>query len=181
MAAFQTPTAIPLGAAKKDIPDLDIFPFAEQKIEQTRGLRRLLFRILPYHTLGPLKYELRMALVRLQALPKAHTYKGCQNLLVNVGAGAHGRDGWVNIDAHSAKNVSLVCDARKRLPFLEGAVKGIFVSTFLSISTTQKRCPISWSSVVGVLCLGGVLRIIVPDAEKYLTAYVEGGGRISER
>ena len=43
MAAFQTPTAIPLGAAKKDIPDLDIFPFAEQKIEQTRGLRRLLF------------------------------------------------------------------------------------------------------------------------------------------
>jgi predicted SAM-dependent methyltransferase len=160
---------------KRAIPDLDIFPFGKHRVEQATGVKKFLLAVLPYHTLAPLKYELRMAFVRLRAITKPYSYKGCRDLLLNIGAGAHGRNGWVNIDGYKAKNVCCVYDARKRLPFSEGAARGIFCEHFFEHLDYTEEVPYFLAECHRVLCPGGVLRIIVPDGGKYLTAYVQGG------
>jgi len=160
---------------KKNIPNLDILPYGKQKVERARGFKKLLIGVLPYHTLSPLKYELRMAFVRLQSFGQACAYKSRQDLLVNIGAGAHGQDGWINIDAYSSKNTHCIFDARKRLPFSDSTVKGIFCEHFFEHLDYTEEVPYFLFECHRVLRQGGVLRIIVPDAERYLTAYVRGG------
>jgi predicted SAM-dependent methyltransferase len=164
-----------LRSMKRHITNIDIFPYGKQKVERARGVKKLLLGILPYHTLFPLKCELRMALVRLRSLGKWYAYKTRKDLLVNIGAGAHGQDGWINIDAYHAKNIHCVFDVRKRLPFADHAVKGIFCEHFLEHLDYTEEVPYFLSECHRVLRPGGVLRIIVPDAERYLAAYARGG------
>ena len=60
---------------KKDIPNLELYPYGKQRVEQAKGVTKMLCKIFPFHLLSPLLYELKVLLVRLKGLGKSHTYK----------------------------------------------------------------------------------------------------------
>jgi predicted SAM-dependent methyltransferase len=137
--------------------------------------KKLLLRLLPNHLLNHLNSELQMLLVRLRSANRARAYYQKKNLLLNVGAGEHGKNGWINLDAFSQTSINCVYDARKKLPFPSGSVKGIFCEHFFEHIDYAEEAPKFLSECYRVLREDGVLRIIVPDAEKYLIAYAQGG------
>jgi predicted SAM-dependent methyltransferase len=159
----------------RDIPSLELFPHGKQRVEEARGVKRVLLRILPHHALSLLKHELHMTRVRLGARGAARAQAGGTDLLVNIGAGGDGREGWVNMDAFESRNVNCVYDVRKQLPFADGVVRGIFCEHFFEHLDYVEEVPYFLSECLRVMKPGGVLRIVVPDAERYIMAYAKGG------
>lgn len=161
---------------QRSIPQLEIHPFYGQAQAQRRGLRqRLLAGLLPLHTYVPLRQELQLARLRLRQRQVARHYRDRRDLLVNLGAGALGRAGWINVDAVAAPGVNCVYDCRTRLPFASHSVRGIFCEHFFEHIDYTEEAPAFLAECWRVLQPGGVLRLIVPDAERYLRAYCAEG------
>lgn len=98
------------------------------------------------------------------------------NLYANIGCGDAGLPGdWVNIDFAIYKNVTYTFDCRRELPFADGTVKGIFCEHFFEHIDYVTDVPYFLADCCRSLKKGGVLRIVVPDAEKYLRGYCEEG------
>ena len=94
----------------------------------------------------------------------------------NIGAGGAGLAiGWVNIDYTQCKNVHYIFDCRKELPFAANSVKGIFTEHFFEHIDFNEEVPYFLKEAHRVLQSDGCIRIIVPDAEKYLTGYCSDG------
>ncbi|MEO0843499.1 MAG: methyltransferase domain-containing protein [Cyanobacteria bacterium J06632_19] len=97
------------------------------------------------------------------------------NLLVNIGCGPFGQENWVNLDLHPHPNVTLAIDTRRKLPFVDNSCLGIHVEHFLEhLEPNDERTPFLQECR---RCLqdNGVLRIIVPDIELYIKAYLQPG------
>jgi predicted SAM-dependent methyltransferase len=152
----------------------DFYTAGVKKVHQRVGIRRLVLDAIPKPLLKQIDFELHMLLVRLRARKAARAYLGKTDLLVNVGAGDEGRNGWINVDGYQAKGITLCCDARKYLPFPDKSVKGIFSEHFFEHLDYTEEAPGFLAEAHRVLKEGGVLRLIVPDAERYLKAYVQG-------
>ncbi|NJO06324.1 MAG: methyltransferase domain-containing protein [Chloroflexaceae bacterium] len=71
--------------------------------------------------------------------------------------------------------ITCVYDCRKHLPFPDGSVRGIFCEHFFEHLDYTEEVPIFLSECARVLQPGGVLRLIVPDVERYLRAYLADG------
>lgn len=156
--------------------ELDIFPFYGRESRQPSNyLKRFLYKIIPAHTLLPFWAELRFAWIRLAGFMVRKKFRNAKNLWVNVGAGKQGMEGWVNIDAYDQPGVNCVYDCRKHLPFSANSVQGIFSEHFLEHLDYTEEVPMFLLECHRVLVPGGVLRIIVPDAEKYLKGYCQNG------
>ena len=155
--------------------DCDFYSVWPRMLEQASATRKLLLKFFPRHLLSPLKFEIHMLLLRMSTLTKASKYQGQKNLLVNIGAGDAGKPDWVNIDAFKTESVNCVYDARKRLPFSDNSVKCIFSEHFIEHLDYNEEVPYFITECYRVLQKGGVIRIIVPDAEKYIRAYTKGG------
>ena len=155
--------------------DSDFYSVWPKMLEQDSAGRKLLLKFFPRHLLSPLKFELHMLLVRMSSFTKASKYQDQKDLLVNIGPGDSGKIGWVNIDAFKTKSVNCVYDARKRLPFSDNSVKCIFSEHFVEHLDYNEEVPYFIAECYRVLKKGGVLRITVPDAEKYIRAYMKGG------
>ena len=100
---------------------------------------------------------------------------GRQDLKVNIGCGPFGLPGWVNLDLYSHEKVTLRTDCRYRIPLADESCEGIHVEHFL-----EHMSPIDERSRFLRECLrclqpGGILRVIVPDAELYIRAYLAPG------
>jgi predicted SAM-dependent methyltransferase len=119
-----------------------------------------------------------------------------KELKLNLGCGLNAPSGWVNIDASLTAKLSrviwlykVVCkigrikpipwpenikivDIRKGLPFSDGSVNAIFSShmlehmTYEDVNFVVKEC-------YRCLCVGGVMRIIVPDLYEITKKYVD--------
>jgi len=139
------------------------------------GLRRTLERLLPRHSVAALRFELRAALVRLTSRGTRRRLRGRRGLVVNVGAGSQGRSGWENLDLVVCPGITAVWDCRTSLPFDDGAVRGLFTEHFLEHLDRDEEVPVFLGECRRVLEPGGTLRIVVPDMERYLRAYVEAG------
>jgi predicted SAM-dependent methyltransferase len=161
----------------RPVPLTGVFPrFAEQNLDPRRGrFGRLLGRVLPRHVVAPLRFELHAARVRLGARAVERRLRGGRGLRVNLGCGDQGKPGWVNVDLYAAPGVNCLYDCRKRLPFADGAVVAIFCEHFFEHLDFTEEVPFFLDHCRRVLEPGGVLRIVVPDFERYLRAYVEGG------
>ena len=155
--------------------DCDFHSVWSRMLEEASATRKLLLKFFPRHLLSPLKFEIHMLLVRMSTFTKANQYQDQKNLLVNIGSGDAGKIGWVNIDAFKAKSVNCVYDARKRLPFSDNSVKCLFSEHFVEHLDYNEEVPYFITECYRVLKKGGVIRIIVPDAEKYIKAYTKGG------
>ena len=157
-------------------PDpIDMYPHLDKMHKNRSGLKGLLHKLnpLPLHVYLPLRFELYQAKVRFFAKGAHRKYRGKKGLLVNIGPGPNAKQGWVNLDIAKKGGVNCVYDCRKSLPFEDNSVKGIFMEHCLEHIDYTEEVPHFISEVYRVLEPGGVIRIIVPDMEKYLRAYCE--------
>ena len=135
---------------------------------------RLALSLLPVHTLAELRLEVRLAWLRLSRRGVDPRYLTATDLLVNVGCGSGGLEGWVNIDCFPAPGVTCVRDCRTALPLPSGSASGIFTEHFLEHLDYYEEAPRFLEECRRVLRPGGTLRVIVPDGSKYLNAYCTG-------
>jgi predicted SAM-dependent methyltransferase len=99
-----------------------------------------------------------------------------RELLVNLGCGPFGHEGWVNLDLYACHpNVTLTTDCRWTLPLADGSCAGIHVEHFIEHLCPFDERPSFLSECRRCLRQGGVLRLVVPDGEKYIRAYVAEG------
>jgi len=162
----------------RNIPSLDIYPNFQSRLVGKVGIRRALLTALPFiprHAYHPFACEIRNAFRRLyhRSGQIRKRFRNDRGLMVNVGCGASGQAGWVNLDLLELPGVTCVYDCRKSLPFADESVSCIFTEHFLEHIDYCEEIPCFISECYRVLEPGGVIRIIVPDAEKYIRAYCE--------
>lgn len=136
---------------------------------------RLRRSVLPDYAYHPIRFELSMLGLRLRAARVRARYRDQRDLLVNVGCGARGREGFVNVDGMAAPGVSCVYDCRASLPFADQSVRGLFSEHFFEHLHYEEEVPAFLAECRRVLAPQGVLRLIVPDGGQYLRAYSAGG------
>ena len=153
------------------VEHLDIYSFYGKSLATQPLAKRLVYRLIPQHTVLPFWSEVRIGLVRVRARQVEQAWRGRRNLLLNIGAGNFGKPGWVNIDVFRGNGINCLYDCRKKLPFDDGAAQGIFCEHFFEHVDYTEEAPFFLSECLRVLAPGGVLRLIVPDAGRYLRAY----------
>ena len=114
-------------------------------------------------------------LLRLKGGRVVGRYRNSDNLLVNIAPGHDAKSGWVNVDVQKGPLIDCLYDCRKSLPFRDESVRGIFCEHFFEHLDYTEEVPYFLSECHRVLKKGGVLRLILPDAERYLRAYCNGG------
>ncbi len=157
------------------MPHPDISPFYRRKLASLAGWKRMLVALLPLHVLYVLRTELCLLRVRLTGWTAPQRYRHARDLRVNIGCGSRGHPDWVNVDFMALPSVNCVYDCRKRLPFPDGSVRMIFTEHFFEHIDYTEETPCFLSECRRVLKAGGVLRIVVPDAGRYLRAYAADG------
>jgi predicted SAM-dependent methyltransferase len=94
------------------------------------------------------------------------------NINLNIGCGPFGQDGWVNVDLMNLRNVSFTFDTRRNLPFENNTVSRIRVEHFFEHIDKDYEAPAFLDECKRVMQDGAVLRIVVPDIEKFINAYI---------
>jgi len=130
-------------------------------------------------TFDTLRFEMACLVQRLSnALsPQYHLnlrrLRKLRGLSVNLGSGGYGLPGWVNIDAisHHA-DIFMAYDIRRPLPFMNGQVKRLFAEHVVEHIDFRDEVPRLFAEMFRVLEAGGICRIIVPDAARFMSAYV---------
>jgi predicted SAM-dependent methyltransferase len=97
--------------------------------------------------------------------------RAARKLRVNVACGPHILADFVNLDLHPCSLEIVAWDCRWSLPFSDNSVAAIRVEQFVEHLETREELPSFLRDCVRVLEPGGVLRVIVPDAERHLRAY----------
>jgi predicted SAM-dependent methyltransferase len=95
------------------------------------------------------------------------------NTSLNIGCGPFGHDGWVNIDLMKLRNVSFTFDTRRKLPFKNNTVSRIRIEHFFEHIDKSYEAPALLDECKRVMQDGAVLRIVVPDIEKFINAYIK--------
>jgi len=159
------------------IPLTDIYPHhAEHWLVPAGTWRgRLLRKLLPRHLVLPLKFELHALKVRLHGREVVRRFRRADDLLVNIGCGGFGKPGWVNLDLVALEGVDCVYDCRTSLPFADASVRGIFCEHFFEHLDFVEEVPRFLAECRRVLKPAATIRLVVPDFERYLRAYVAGG------
>lgn len=151
-------------------------------IKQRAG--RILFRHLPVsrHVFDHLRLELNAFLVRTnhRILPtyrrKAAALKRMKGLLVNIACGPFGKpDGWINLDLSPIHGLYMRADCRRSLPLGTDSCRGIHVEMFVEHLDPEEELNSFLAECHRALEPGGVLRVIVPDAELFIRAYLSEG------
>jgi predicted SAM-dependent methyltransferase len=127
-----------------------------------------------------LRDEVAAFLVRLQnaCVPwrrsRMRRLRAMRGVYVNVACGPQVLADYVNLDLRSADPAVFTCDIRRNLPIGDGAARGIRAEQFVEHLEAREELPSFLRACYRTLVPGGVLRIIVPDAERYLQAYCRG-------
>ena len=97
-----------------------------------------------------------------------------RELRVNVACGPQILPGFVNLDLFPGCQDVVGWDCRRRLPLADRSAAGIRAEHFVEHLEPREELPAFLDDCRRALRPGGVLRIIVPDAERYLRAYCRG-------
>lgn len=154
---------------------LHLNPFFGLRAAQARGMSRLLLALFPLHLLTQVRFELTVLGHRLRHFRTRRQWRGRRDLLLNLGCGGNGRKGWVNLDAFAAPGVNCVCDCRRGMPLADASCLGIFTEHFFEHVDYTEEVPALLDECRRVLVPGGLIRIVVPDAGRYLAAYAAAG------
>jgi len=100
-------------------------------------------------------------------------FSSLNNISLNIGCGPFGQQGWINVDLMALKNVSFTYDSRKHLPFKNRTVARIRVEHFFEHLDKSFEVPYFLDECKRVMQEGAVLRIAVPDIEKFIAAYTK--------
>jgi predicted SAM-dependent methyltransferase len=96
-------------------------------------------------------------------------FRGQRELRLNIGCGSNVAHGWVNIDLWGPPGIYR-WDCRRGIPFDSEAVKAIFAEHVFEHFTPAVGAQFL-SECYRCLEPGGVVRVVVPDAGKYLRFY----------
>lgn len=148
------------------------------------GLRRraglVLRRLAPFghRTFDLVRFDVEIAIQRLKnALSPRYRRQlralaRQRGLSLNVGSGGFGRSGWINIDARPThRDILFTHDLRRPLPLPDGSARRIFAEHVIEHLDFRHEIPGVLRDFHRLLEAGGTLRIIVPDAGRYLQAY----------
>ena len=92
-------------------------------------------------------------------------------LQVQIGCGNRRQDGWENLDLQRLAGV-WTWDCRRGLPFADNSVSVIFSEhVFEHLDRPRSSAPFL-AECLRCLEPGGIIRLVVPDAELYLRAYM---------
>jgi len=98
-------------------------------------------------------------------------HEGSRELRVHIGCGGHELAGWINVDNHPAP---LAINLDWGLPLPSGSARYVFVAHLLEHLFHPAQSSRLLAEIRRVLAPGGVVRVVVPDIEKYLRAYASG-------
>ncbi len=148
-------------------------------------LKQRIGRVLPEwtglsrRTIAIVRFELACAWQRLRNFfsPSYHrkirALQDMREISVNFGSGGRGLDGWINIDAMAGHgDLYIASDIRRSLPFRDGSVRRILAEHVIEHLDFRDDVPRVFAGFHRMLQPGGVVRIIVPDAARYMAAYV---------
>lgn len=143
---------------------------------------RALFANLPItrFLFDQLRFEANAWLVRWQnaVLPvrrrRLRQIRAMRHVLVNVACGPQILDGFLNLELVGPPP-RVRWDCRTGVPVADEAAAGIRVEHFVEHIEPREHLPAFLRDCRRALEPGGVLRVIVPDAERYLRAYCEPG------
>jgi predicted SAM-dependent methyltransferase len=127
-----------------------------------------------------LRFEANAWIVRTQnaVLPgrraRLREIRAMRHALVNVACGPQILDGFVNVELVGPPP-RVRWDCRTSVPIADEGAAGIRVEHFLEHIEPREHLPAFLRDCRRALEPGGVLRIIVPDAERYLQAYCQPG------
>jgi predicted SAM-dependent methyltransferase len=97
-----------------------------------------------------------------------------RSVLVNVACGPHVAEGFLNVDLLPSSPAVVAWDCRRSIPVSDAAAASVRVEHFLEHLEPREEVPVFLNDVHRALQPGGVLRVIVPDAKRYLEAYCRG-------
>ncbi len=150
---------------------LGLGPHAERQLAQRTGVgieRRLMALLAATDglrvELGALRQPYLESQCSALGLPKDP-----RELKLHIGCGKGLLDGWVNIDVYPAP---LAMNVLWGLPFGDGSARCVFVSHLLEHLFYPRDVQPFLKEVRRVLAPGGVLRMVVPDIEQCIEAYV---------
>ena len=147
-----------------------------------RALGRWLIPRLPVNrrTFDILRFELGCSLQRLRNACSVRYHlrlrklRNRTRLSVNFGSAGRGLADWINIDARSNhEHLYIAYDIRRSLPFQDGQVRRIFAEHVIEHVDFRDDIPHVFREFRRILEPGGVVRIVVPDAERFMSAYVQ--------
>jgi predicted SAM-dependent methyltransferase len=150
---------------------LSFGPFAESELLKRTGAgveRRLMALLAAIDAMRSELAALRPAyitpqLAALKVDPLARDHK------LHIGCGKNPLDGWINIDVYPAPlAVNVLCG----LPFPSATVSHIFVSHLLEHLFFPRDVKPFLAELRRVLAPGGIVRVVVPDVEQCIEAYV---------
>lgn len=126
-----------------------------------------------------LKSEAHVQAARLRCLTpdnrrRVRALRHARGLWLNLGAGFHRKEGWTPIDLMVAPPTGFRWDIRWGLPFENSAVRRIHCEHFFEHLRFPDEVMPALAECFRVLEAGGELRIIVPDAGRYIAAYARG-------
>lgn len=107
-------------------------------------------------------------------LLKLHQLKKRRRLLANIACGPFTIPGFENLDLVAHSDDVRPWDCTRSLPFNTESCKGIRAEHFLEHLEFREQVPRFFTDCFRCLEPGGVLRIIVPDAERFMKAYSSG-------
>jgi len=126
--------------------------------------------VVPLHVVEVIRFEIRMIWVRLTRPRRDRRFAGATDLLANLGSGASGKPGSVNVDGSREPGVTCVADLRQTVPLPDGSARAIFTEHLVEHLDYEREVPRFLAECMRVLRPGGVPRVVVPDGEKYLLA-----------
>jgi SAM-dependent methyltransferase len=101
-----------------------------------------------------------------------------KGLKLHIGAGNTPLESWINIDAYFA---DLTIDVRWELPFPDQSVDYVFMSHILEHVYYPDEAAQVLKDINRVLTSKGVVRVVVPDIEKCINAYVQNDKQFFEK
>lgn len=140
-------------------------------------LLRTLLRVFPRRLLSDIRWELRATQVTYSYMLPAKRkqlsrVRQLARLKVSIGCGQYKPDGWLGLDWTPGPTVDLRWDIRRGLPFADGSCRFLFSEhVFEHLNLEELRRLLL--DCFRVLEPGGALRIVVPDLERYVRAYLE--------
>jgi len=145
-------------------------------------LGRIIIPHLPMsrHAFYNFRWESRALWVRMNNklnpiyIYKRHKISRGDDLSINLACGGTAREGWVNLDLMPHRGVNLRYDCRRPLFFRGESVSRIRCEHFLEHLDYQLEAPAFLKSCYLTLKKTGVLRVVVPDTERFLRAYQSG-------
>jgi predicted SAM-dependent methyltransferase len=104
---------------------------------------------------------------------KVKALQTMSGISVNFGSGGRGLPEWINIDVRPHHEDQYIAfDLRRPLPFRDASVKRILAEHVIEHLDFRDEVPGVFREFHRILSPDGTVRIIVPDAERYMAAYV---------